>query len=64
MVSDKTDPEDSRRQLIKASNEYMAGRMSQAEYRKIKLRCTIDYNAVLFELGKSAKCLTKSIEQF
>ena len=60
MVSDKTDPEDSRRQLIKASNKYMAGMMSQADYRKVKLRHTIDYNAVAFELGKTSikKCQT------
>jgi hypothetical protein len=50
-------PEERHRQLIKASNDYMAGRISHSEFRETELRCMTDYNAVTLELGSFSRAV-------
>lgn len=50
-------PEERHRQLISASNDYMAGKISHSEFRKIESRCMTDYDAVTLELGKVSRIL-------
>jgi hypothetical protein len=53
----KITPEERHRQLISASNDYMAGKISHPEFRKIESRCMTDYDAVTLELGKISRIL-------
>jgi hypothetical protein len=52
-----TTPEERHRQLISASNDYMAGKISHSEFRKVESRCMTDYDAVTLELGKISRIL-------
>jgi hypothetical protein len=55
--TDLMSPEERHRQLIQASNDYMAGKMSHHEFRQIESRCMTDYDAVTLELGKLSRML-------
>jgi hypothetical protein len=55
--TDLMSPEDRHRQLIQASNDYMAGKMSHREFRQIESQCMTDYDAVTLELGKLSRML-------
>jgi hypothetical protein len=50
-------PEDRHRQLIEASNDYMAGKIDHSEFRETELRCMTDYNAVTLELGSISRAV-------
>jgi hypothetical protein len=45
-------PEERHRQLIRASNDYMTGKISHSEFRDAERRYMTDYNAVTLELGR------------
>jgi chromosome condensin MukBEF ATPase and DNA-binding subunit MukB len=50
-------PEERHRQLISASNDYMAEKISHSEFRKVESVCMTDYDAVTLELGKVSRIL-------
>jgi hypothetical protein len=54
---DLMSPEERHRQLIQASNGYMAGEISHQEFRQIESQCMTDYDAVTLELGKLSRML-------
>ncbi len=56
-IDSTTTPEQKHRQLINASNDYMAGRISHADFREIEKKCMTDYDAVTLELGKISRIL-------
>lgn len=68
LLSDKskarTSPEERHRQLIKASNDYMAGKISHSEFRETELRCMTDYNAVTLELGSFRRAIRTVFNRF
>jgi hypothetical protein len=57
-AQDKTksmSPEERHRNLIQASNDYMAGKISYSEFREAERRYMTDYNAVTLELGRVSR---------
>ena len=48
-------PEERHRQLIQASNDYMAGKISRSEFRDAERQYMTDYNALTLELGRVSR---------
>lgn len=53
--SESMSPEERHRQLIRASNDYMAGKISHSDFREAERRLMTDYNAVTLELGRVSR---------